>query len=165
MEDSKEETLLEQIEWVSSWIRAFKKPLFVCSGNHDIEELDNEAWLNKIDTSNYYPDNSTKTIEGVKFGCYPFIGAEGYYELDDCDVLITHLPPTNSKTSTDKDGNDWGDPELERAIKNNIISAKIILCGHMHHPQQTIAKMKNTTVYNTGVTNKNAIPNHHSIEI
>ena len=165
LEDSKDETLLEQIEWVSNWIRKFQKPLFVCSGNHDIEELDNEDWLSKIDTSNYYPDNSTKTIDEVKFGCYPFIGSEGYYEFDDCEVLVTHLPPTNTKTSTDKNGNDWGDPELQRAIKNNIISAKVVLCGHMHHPTETIDKVKDTIIYNTGVDKKSKIPNHHIISI
>jgi Icc-related predicted phosphoesterase len=76
LEDTKDETLLVQIEWVSAWMRKFKKPLFTCSGNHDIEELENEDWLSKIDTSNYYTDNATKTIDGIKFGCYPFIGSE-----------------------------------------------------------------------------------------
>ena len=51
---------------MTRWIKKFKKPLFTCSGNHDIEELDNEEWLNKIDTSNYYPDNSIRTIENIK---------------------------------------------------------------------------------------------------
>jgi uncharacterized protein len=165
LEDTKDETLLEQIEWVSAWMQKFKKPLFTCSGNHDIEELENEDWLSKIDTSNYYTDNATKIIDGIKFGCYPFIGSEGYHEFDDCDVLVTHLPPTNTKTSTDRKGNDWGDMELSRAIKSNAISSKIVLCGHMHHPLKTIDKIKNTTIYNPGVDKKMKIPNHHVIVV
>ena len=106
LESSKDETLAEQIEWVTRWIKKFKKPLFTCSGNHDIEELDNEEWLNKIDTSNYYPDNSIRTIENIKFGCFPYISADGYFEFDECDVLVTYIPPSNTKTSTDKNGND-----------------------------------------------------------
>ena len=61
LDDSKDETLLEQIEWITIWMKLFKKPLFVCSGNHDIEELENEDWLNKI--SNVYSDNSIKIID------------------------------------------------------------------------------------------------------
>ena len=52
LESSKDETLLEQIEWISSWMKSFKKPLFVCSGNHDIEELENEDWLNGYKPTN-----------------------------------------------------------------------------------------------------------------
>ena len=66
----------------------------------------NEEWLNKIDTSNYYPDNSIRTIENIKFGCFPYISADGYFEFDECDVLVTYIPPSNTKTSTDKNGND-----------------------------------------------------------
>ncbi len=72
LQSSKNEPLSEQIIWVTHWIKNFNKPLFVCSGNHDIEELDNEDWLCKIDTSNYYADNVIKTIDGLKFGSYPY---------------------------------------------------------------------------------------------
>ena len=150
---------------MSNWIKNFNKPFFVCSGNHDIEELDNEDWLCKIDTSNYYADNVIKNIDGLKFGCYPYIGADGYYEFDECDVLIVHMPPAFTKTSTDKDDNDWGDKELYRAIKNKILNPQIVLCGHMHRPIQTIDKLNNTTIYNVGVTKNSEIPNHHIIEI
>jgi Icc-related predicted phosphoesterase len=165
LESSKDETLLEQITWISNWICKFNKPLFVCSGNHDIEELDNEDWLNKIDTSNFYADNTIKTIENIQFGCYPYIGADGYYEFDKCDVLITHVPPTNTKTSIDKDGNDWGDKALYNAIKNKIISPKIILCGHLHRPISTLDKINSTVIYNAGVNKKNETPCHHILEI
>jgi len=165
LEFSKEETLLEQIEWVSSWIKAFEKPLFVCSGNHDVEALDHEEWLNEIDTSNFYADNVITTIEGVTFGCYPYIGADGFYEFDDCDVLITHMPPANTKTSTNKSGDDWGDRELYYAIKNSTINPKIILCGHMHHPLKTVDQLQKTLIYNTGVDKNDVIPKHHILEI
>lgn len=158
LESSKDESLAEQIVWITGWIKKFKKPLFTCSGNHDIGELDNEEWLNKIDTSNYYPDNSIRTIENIKFGCFPYIGADGYYEFDECDVLVTHMPPSNTKTSTDKNGNDWGDKDLYYAIKNKIIKPKIILCGHMHHPTKTSDKLNTVTIYNTGVDKNSKIP-------
>ncbi len=165
LESAKIEPLEKQIEWVINWMKEFDRPLFVCSGNHDIEDYDNEDWLAKLSIDNVYSDNCTKIINGIKFASYPYIGAEGYHEVDDCDVLITHVPPAGSNTSIDNDDKEWGDRELTRAIKNNIISAEIILCGHNHHPIKTIEKINNTTIYNPGVNKKSLIPNHHIIDI
>ena len=164
LDSSKDETLLEQIDWLKDWIKQFQKTLFICSGNHDIEEFDNEDWLNKINTSNYYPDNVIKTIKNIKFGCYPYLGADGYYEFDECDILITHVPPAKTDTSTDKNNNDWGDNELFNAIKNKIINPKIILCGHMHKPIKIICILNTSTIYNPGVGKNNLIPNHHILK-
>jgi len=165
LESSKEETLQEQIVWITDWIKQFNKPLFVCSGNHDIEALDHEDWLKEIDAPNYYSDNTIKTIDGIKFGCYPYIGADGYYDFDICDVLVTHVPPAYTKTSKDKHGNDWGDKALFKALKHRIIDPKIILCGHMHTPSKTIDHVGKTIVYNPGINKHSAIPHYHKIEI
>lgn len=163
LESSKDETLLEQIEWISSWMKSFKKPLFVCSGNHDIEELENEDWLNQI--PNVYSDNSIKTINGIKFGCIPYI-APDFFEFDECDILLYHLPPAQSKTAIhNKTNADWGDKEIARLLQKSILKPKVLLCGHMHHPIDRIDKIGNTTVYNTGVDKNNEIPNHHIIKI
>ena len=163
LNDSKDETLLEQIEWITNWMKSFKKPLFVCSGNHDIEELENEDWLNKI--SNVYSDNSIKIIDGVKFGCIPYI-APNFIDFDECNIILYHLPPSNTTTSThNKTNKDWGDKELSRLLKKKIISPKIILCGHLHHPTDTIDKINNTKIYNAGVNKENLIPNYHIIQI
>ncbi len=149
LESSKDETLLEQIEWISSWMKSFKKPLFVCSGNHDIEELENEDWLNQI--PNVYSDNSIKTINGIKFGCVPYI-APDFFEFDECDILLYHLPPAQSKTAIHNETNaDWGDKEIARFLQKKILKPKVLLCGHMHYPIDRIDKIGNTTVYNTGV--------------
>jgi uncharacterized protein len=163
LEDSKDETLAEQINWITQWMKDFKKPLFICSGNHDIEYLDNEDWFNKI--SNVYSDCTIKTIDGVKFGCIPYI-APDFYEYDECEVILYHLPPAKTKTAIHRETeDDWGDKEFYGNLKNNIISPKIVLCGHMHHPINTTDKIRKTTIYNTGVDKKNTIPNHIIIEM
>ena len=154
LEDSKKETLPKQIEWITNWMNNFKKPLFVCSGNHDIEELDNEEWLIKI--PNIYSDNSIKTINGIKFGCIPYI-APDFIEFDDCDIILYHLPPAKTKTAIHKESvDDWGDKELYRLLKNKIITPKYILCGHMHHPINSSDIINSTTISNPG-SNKNKI--------
>lgn len=163
LEDSKEETLLEQIEWISNWMKSFTKPLFICSGNHDIEELENEDWYLKVNS--IYSDNSIKTINGVKFGSIPYIAAE-FYEYDECDVLLYHLPPSNTKTSIhNKTNEDWGDKEFYRNIKKGILSPKIVLCGHMHYPIDVRDKINNTTIYNPGVDILKKVPNHNILKI
>jgi len=165
LESSKDEPIIEQINWITTWIKNFKKPLFVCSGNHDIGELDNEEWLNNIDTLNYYPDNIVKTIDNVTFGSHPYVDADGYFEFDECDVLITHVPPTDTKTSINQNNDDWGDKELRNVLQNKIINPKILLCGHMHKPIKNIDKLNGTTIYNPGVDKYSDVPNHHKIEI
>ncbi len=162
---SKEEALVKQIAWVTDWIKAFNKPLFVCSGNHDIEEFDNEEWLNRIDTENYYPDNCKKVINGIKFGCYPYIGAEGYYDFDDVDVLITHVPPAYIDVAIDANTSvDWGDDELYNALVQKTINPNIILCGHMHTPKARECVLNGCRIYNAadGIGDK---PYFHSINL
>ncbi len=122
LESSKDETLLEQIEWITNWMKSFQKPLFVCSGNHDIEELENENWLNQI--PNVYSDNSIKTINGIKFGCISYI-APDFFEFDKCDILLYHLPPAQSKTAIHSETNaDWGDKEVARLLQKKILKPK-----------------------------------------
>ncbi len=163
LDDSKDEILSEQITWVSNWMKNFKKPLFVCSGNHDIEEFDNEDWLNKIST--VYADNSIKIINGIKFGCIPFIAPE-FYEFDECDIILYHLSPSKLKTSIHKDTlKDWGDSELKRLVNNGLISPKYILCGHLHQPQSTSDILKNTIIYNPGIDESKDVPLYIEITI
>ena len=38
LDSSKPEPLDTQMEWMSGWLRDFYKPVFVCSGNHDLED-------------------------------------------------------------------------------------------------------------------------------
>ena len=50
-------------------------------------------------------------------------------------------------------------------MRKNILSPKVLLCGHLHHPISTIDKINDITIYNTGVDKTNLIPNHHIIQI
>lgn len=157
LEPASDIPLSSQIEWVSDWMKSFQKSLFVCSGNHDIEEEENEDWLNKI--SNIYSDNSIKTLNGIKFGCVPYIGAD-FLDFSDCDIILNHVPPAKTDTATDKKDQDWGDRELHRLLKNKLVSPKYLLCGHMHNPVKTTITLHNTTISNPGSNPKSKIPAH-----
>jgi len=165
LDSSKDETLTEQIVWITQWIKNFKKPLFTCSGNHDFGDDYNEGWLSSIDTDNYYSDNSIKTIENIKFGCIPYFYMDEYDEFEKCDVIITHEPPSNTKTSIDENGKDWGNRDLSSALKYKILKPKIILCGHIHKPISTFDRLDEIKIYNTGVGDNLEIPNYHIVEL
>ena len=124
------------------WLKNFKKPVFVCSGNHDTPA----SWLNSIST--IYSDGTIKTINGVKFGCVPYL-CDDLLEFAECDILLTHVPPAKTSTSISKKGKDHGDIELARLIKNNLLKAKIILCGHIHEPKSHIDILNGVKIYNS----------------
>ncbi len=162
--DTDQGSLDEQIDWVIEWFSRFKKPLFICSGNHDIELFEREDWLSEINSPYVYIDNKIHNFKSLKVGCYPYIGGDGYYEFDECDILLHHVPPSNTKTATLENGNDWGDTELYDALKRKIITPKIILSGHVHSPKDTIATIGETTIYNPGYSIQSDIPNYKIIE-
>ena len=163
LEETKKESIKDQIKWVSGWIKSFKKPLLVCSGNHDISDFENEDWLSKI--PNICGDNKILKINNIKFGCIPYI-APDFERFDWCDVLLYHLPPFKTKTSVSfKSNADWGDKDFLRILKNKILSPKIVLCGHMHDPKNSKDKINNTIIYNPGYAEDRDVPNHKIIDI
>ncbi|MFL1707463.1 metallophosphoesterase [Campylobacter sp. MOP7] len=136
--------LATQIEKTSDWLSSFKKPIFVCSGNHDIGLKD--EWLKQI--KNIYSDDTIKNINGIKFGCSKYL-EEDILKFADCDILITHLPPAKTKTSISKNNKDYGDMELYRLVKHGLMNVKIILCGHIHDPIARIDTLNKSTIYNS----------------
>lgn len=129
-------------EQTALWLKSFKKPVFVCSGNHDMPPF----WLNSINS--IYSDGAIKTINGVKFGCAPYL-CDDLLEFAECDILLTHVPPARTNTSISKNGKDHGDTELARLIKNNLLNAKIILCGHIHEPKSHTDVLNGVKIYNS----------------
>lgn len=71
----------EQIDWLTNWMKNFKKPLFICSGNHDIEELENEDWFNKI--SNVY-----SAEKGTGYFNFPKLGLPLLFKVDNIPCLV-----------------------------------------------------------------------------
>jgi Icc-related predicted phosphoesterase len=142
--DSALETdISEQREWVANLFRNFKKPIFACSGNHDIEDIGHEDWLDE------FGDNSIQEFRGFKIGLIPYIGAD-FQKFTECDILVTHIPPTNLGVSLQKGIYDWGDMELRENIENGILSPKVIFSGHIHSPKEKFSKIGNTVVINGG---------------
>ncbi len=163
LEPRKMEPLEIQIEWISDKLVKFEKPLFVCSGNHDIELPQRENWL--CEMKNVYADGRIVEVENFKMGCIPYI-APDFMEFGECDVVLYHLPPSKTKTAVNrKDGNDWGDKELYKLLKGGLFTPKILLCGHNHYPLATTDTLGKTTIYNPGSDKHSDTPNHIFLEL
>ena len=162
LEESHDVSIQDQVTWIHAWMHSIKIPLFVCSGNHDLD-VNEGTWLSGLECA--YSDTSQATIKGVRFGCVPYV-APDFLEYDTCDVMLYHLPP--SKTATAEHENthdDWGDPELHRLLKRRLLTPKVLLCGHLHTPKKRIDTLGTTSIYNAGSNVRLNVPLHHIITI
>lgn len=135
-----------QVEWVSKWLTDISIPIVMCSGNHDLDELAECDWISKLSNRAVITDNSIWTHKGVTFGVIPFIGAQ-YSKFSKCDVVLNHLPPSNTKTSQRR-GEDFGDDEIYFSLTHGVLSPKFVLCGHVHDPIDEIDSIEGTTIIN-----------------
>ena len=125
--DVNQKDVAGQKAWVRQWLENFKGKIFVCSGNHDIDGSDDAAWLR---APNVYADGDIKMIEGIKFGCVPYMCTD-ILDFAECDILLTHVPPTRTQTAIER-GRDFGDKELYRGAKVRAAKSK-------NHPLRTRA--------------------------
>jgi len=174
----------EQVNWVSSWLEQLTKPVFICSGNHDVDsdidlladledligevefsssnDNDRDFWLNKINNPLVFTDSSIHSIGNCIFGCVPYYSS-GLDRYHGCDVLLHHDPPYNSKTSIQA-GENFGSYELYQALMADTVLPSYLLCGHVHRPLANKDKIKNSFVSNPGASFVGNIPNHKYIE-
>ncbi|OBT08454.1 hypothetical protein A9267_10870 [Shewanella sp. UCD-FRSSP16_17] len=155
-------SITAQIEWLQSWLKAFKVPIFVCTGNHDeMESSENMHWLSNI--SGVRSDGCIEVIEQIRFGCIPY-EFEAFEHFRSCDVLLHHEPPSSLKVSK-QSGQDFGSDSLRTALKNDTLKPKWILCGHVHKPIKNVSKFKGVIISNPGANQNCSIPNHHWITL
>lgn len=160
-----------EIEWVSNWLNCLKKPTFICSGNHDVEQemMGNEELLSldssvdDFDPVDWDTDNSICQIQHLTIGCVPF-DEPNLADFYRCDILLHHVPPAKTATSYQK-GKDWGCTDLYFVLKHGCIRPHYLLCGHVHHPKANRDMINNTIVLNPGATFENTEPKHHYISV
>jgi len=174
----------QQINWVSDWLEKLTVPTFICSGNHDVDDeidddlpdlselisdagccqpVDESLWLNKIKNPLVFTDNCIHTIGNITFGCVPYYGY-GLDEYYNCDVLLHHDPPDNSKTCIQA-GCSFGSLELYQALIMGTIAPSYVLCGHVHRPLVNEDKINNSFVSNPGASFDGDRPNHKYVTV
>ncbi|WP_249322060.1 metallophosphoesterase [Campylobacter sp. RM16191] len=151
-----------QIQTTTKWLKSFSKPVFACSGNHDIGLIWDEFWLDDIENVN--SDNTIKEIDGVVFGCAPYVNPK-FEMFKECDVLLSHLPPAKTAVSIESNGRDCGSIKLYDVLNKGIITPKYVLSGHIHNPMDTKFKLKDTIIYNPGCDKDSKKPKIITIDI
>lgn len=139
-----------QIQWVSKWVASISKPIVMCSGNHDLDDLAECDWIDSLANKTVITDNSVWTYKGVTFGVVPYIGAQ-YSKYKRCDILVCHLPPSNTKTSR-QDGCEFGDDELYFSIIRGRLKARYVFCGHVEKPEGNIDEVDDVKIVNASST-------------
>ena len=162
--DSQHDNFAEQIQWIKQWLNQFNQPLFICSGNHDIEYFAEDDWFNHLENPLIFSDESIISIHGVCIGCYPYIGGMGYEEYSACDILLNHIPPAKTLIAMTSNNEDWGDIELYQALNSQLIAPKYVLSGHVHRPQANDDRIRNTLLINPGAGGKKT-PKHRVISL
>lgn len=145
---------------MTNWLLSFEIPVFVCSGNHDVI-AGSAKWLTKLP----YSDGSITKINNITIGCAPE-DCEDFYKYRNCDILLHHYPPSDSKTATDQYGNNFGNFFLKQDLK--ILNCTYILCGHIHQPiARRVRRTQNLDrfIYNAGGNHKPDKVQHLIIEI
>lgn len=165
--DGDSDDFTRQSEWASNWLKEFDKQIFACSGNHDLDAFMESNWLTNMKSKKICRDNQMKVINGIRFGCLPYLGAN-LSCFSDCDVLVTHIPPIKTATSqsiVDGKLRDWGDEELYYALKDKVIRPRYILCGHVENPVSKTDCLFGAEIINPGAQHNSSIPNHKTIVI
>ncbi|MGB5447138.1 MAG: metallophosphoesterase [Psychromonas sp.] len=182
--------LSEQISWIIKFLNSLEKPVFLCSGNHDVEEQnindisldelfnidDIEAdfeyenstfgesvWLNNVSISGGYLDGAIHEINGITFGCTSYLSND-LSKYRKCDILLRHVPPAKTKVSVGPNG-DYGCEDLFSDIKNGLLRPRYILCGHIHDPISHVDELCGVNLLNPGFGYHQGIPKHIYLEL
>lgn len=151
------------------------KKIFVTPGNHDkyfevigakaIKEIiANEGLSEKV----IYLVDETYIYDGYKITGSPWIKnlprwsfnstdlTESFSFIEDCDILITHIPPMVEKVGCSYPyqayERDFGSIELTKVLENKNI--KVNVCGHVHTGIHDGVIYGNTTIYNVSILNE-----------
>lgn len=150
-----------QIAWVSDWIRAYPRPLSLCSGNHDLEWDAAEErwhpayWLRDLARPHVWIDGQRIELDGVSL---LNIGCTTRPKGAAADIWVVHAPPARTLVSMRARGGDHGDPDLVAPVRR--YAPRLVLSGHVHHPIHWRERTERTLFLNPGRNAEASFPNH-----
>ena len=148
------------------------KKVFWIGGNHDFaleslgyNEINRLITDYGIDDRLVYLMDSSYEFEGKKFFGTPWVKDlrnwafyskdlnETFKCIEDCDVLLTHIPPQIDKVGCSNPyqlgEREFGSMALTKVFEDKKIG--INFCGHIHTGVHNGVKYNNTTVYNVSL--------------
>lgn len=154
-------SLQAQARWVAKWLRAYARPVVLCSGWQDLQwdphdELWTPAyWLRSLSGTQVMVEGQRVSIDGVRIHS---IAATASSKGALADLWVVHAPPAGTKTARRKNGHDGGDRPLANAVK--LYEPRWVLCGRVHDPIAWSAQHGPTLVLNPGRNPEGRFPNH-----
>lgn len=151
----------EQIGWVSDWIREYRRPLCVCSGNHDLQwDSANERWtpaywLRALAEPNVWTDGSRVTLDGLSVLT---IGCTTRPKGAEAEIWVVHVPPSHTRVAARVTGGDGGDLDLVMPVER--YGPRLVLSGHVHDPVDWCEHRGRTLLLNPGRSDSAPFPNH-----
>ena len=131
------------IKIVKKWLKCFKVPVIISSGNHDLE-VDEGNWLYDLEKENIFIHKKIE-INCIKIDAKPYLSDEFEY---DTDILVYHIPPNKTFTSIDRKYRDFGDEYLRKLLENDF-NPKYVFCGHIHNPMRLKDKINKSIIVNS----------------
>lgn len=156
-----------QTQWISEWLEGLRITTFVCSGNHDLDESAECRWLDGLRNPLIARDTHIRTLQGIVFGCIPYIGAD-FADFYDCHILLSHVPPSNTACAQTMESGvvrDWGDRDLSAALEATVIAPHYLFCGHIESPIASRDRLNGVEVINPGARHHGTTPRHEVITI
>lgn len=152
---------LNQVGLVAEWLRAIKRPLCVCSGNHDLEwDVQHECWrparwLRGPVSSRLWGDGDRFDLGGHRFHS---ISRTTYPKGTAADFWITHTPPSGVAVGRDHFGADYGEHTLAMAAAAHRPTA--VFSGRVHEPVSWFERRDGVMYLNPGHTDGARFPNY-----
>jgi Icc-related predicted phosphoesterase len=152
---------LDQVGLVADWLRTIKRPLCVCSGNHDLEwDSHHECWrparwLRGPVSSRVWGDGDRFDLDGHRFHS---ISRTTYPKGAAADFWITHTPPAGVAVGRDHFGVDHGEPAL--AVAAAAYRPTAVFSGRVHEPVSWFERRDGIMYLNPGHTNGARFPNY-----
>jgi len=188
-------SLSEQATWYRQFLMTLSVPVYVCSGNHDIEQ-DDVSWQMPsddvdFDTDCYEFDEIDFMPDSIAIGeknwvtelAAPNIHIDGTinvlkgwkfgctrYDTRDYSLfrdcdILLAHVPPTGTETALQTGDDWGCSEIEFALRSGTITPKYLLCGHVHRPHSHVESKWQTTISNPGGSAKGAQPKYKIIHL
>lgn len=157
------------------------KKIFFIAGNHDkyfeyigAEKINELIKQNNLEDKLIYLEDSKYEYEGKKIIGTPWIknlprwafNSNNLYEsfkfIQDCDILITHIPPMIEKVGCSYPyqayERNYGSMELTKVIEDKKI--KFNICGHVHTGIHDGVPYNGTHIYNVSLLNESYNENY-----
>ena len=160
---------IDQVAWVTQWVRDFPVPLWLASGNHDHDREDLprhlQRWVTKLKFKHVTTDGRRTTHGSWEVECVGW-GEVPQAESRQCLALV-HCPPAGAETAIESAFRvDYGDFDLGEILRHGFQPPELVLSGHVHQRRRFYDRVGYSLSLNPGAARaKAAYPNHIILDL